>query len=50
MTIEAAAGHVYMYVDGVMYNTAGRSGVYASRWQVHGTDNTGFVARHWPGL
>jgi cell wall-associated NlpC family hydrolase len=50
MTIYAAAGHVYMYVDGVMYNTAGRSGVYASRWQVHGTDNTGFVARHWPGL
>jgi len=50
MTIEAAAGHVYMYVDGVMYNTAGRSGVYASRWQVQGTDNTGFVARHWPGL
>jgi cell wall-associated NlpC family hydrolase len=50
ITIEAAAGHVYMYVDGVMYNTAGRSGVYASRWQVHGTDNTGFVARHWPGL
>jgi cell wall-associated NlpC family hydrolase len=50
MTIYAAAGHVYMYVDGVMYNTAGRSGVYASRWQVHGTDNSGFVARHWPGL
>jgi cell wall-associated NlpC family hydrolase len=50
MTIYAAAGHVYMYVDGVMYNTAGRSGVYASRWQVHGTDNNGFVARHWPGL
>lgn len=50
ITIYAAAGHVYMYVDGVMYNTAGRSGVYASRWQVHGTDNSGFVARHWPGL
>ena len=27
-------GHTYMYVDGIMYNTAGRSGVYASRWQV----------------
>jgi cell wall-associated NlpC family hydrolase len=50
ITVYAAAGHVYMYVDGVMYNTAGRSGVYASRWQVHGTDNSGFVARHWPGL
>jgi cell wall-associated NlpC family hydrolase len=50
ITVYAAAGHVYMYVDGVMYNTAGRSGVYASRWQVNGTDNSGFVARHWPGL
>lgn len=50
ITIYANAGHVYMYVDGIMYNTAGRSGVYASRWQVSGVDNSGFVARHWPGL
>jgi cell wall-associated NlpC family hydrolase len=50
ITIEAAAGHVYMYVDGVMYNTAGRSGVYASRWQVKPVDNSGYVTRHWPGL
>ncbi|HWG07807.1 MAG TPA: hypothetical protein VN672_02250 [Solirubrobacteraceae bacterium] len=50
ITIEAAAGHVYMYVNGVMYNTAGRSGVYASRWQVKPVDNSGYVARHWPGL
>ncbi|HEX3910882.1 MAG TPA: hypothetical protein VHW67_09300 [Solirubrobacteraceae bacterium] len=50
ITIEAAAGHVYMYVNGVMYNTAGRSGVYASRWQVKGVDNSGYVTRHWPGL
>ncbi|MHB8531879.1 MAG: hypothetical protein ACYDC2_04070 [Solirubrobacteraceae bacterium] len=50
ITIYANAGHVYMYVDGIMYNTAGRSGVYASRWQVSGVDNSGFVVRHWPGL
>ena len=50
ITVEAAAGHVYMYVDGVMYNTAGRSGVYASRWQVKPVDNSGYVTRHWPGL
>jgi cell wall-associated NlpC family hydrolase len=50
ITVEAAAGHVYMYVDGVMYNTAGRSGVYASRWQVKAVDNSGYVTRHWPGL
>jgi hypothetical protein len=39
-----------MYVDGVMYNTAGRSGVYASRWQVGSASSAGFVIRHWPGL
>lgn len=50
ITVEAAAGHVYMYVNGVMFNTAGRSGVYASRWQAKPTDNTGYVTRHWPGL
>jgi cell wall-associated NlpC family hydrolase len=50
ITVFANAGHTYMYVDGVMYNTAGRSGVYASRWQAGAVDNSGFVARHWPGL
>jgi cell wall-associated NlpC family hydrolase len=50
ITVFANAGHTYMYVDGVLYDTAGRSGVYASRWQVGSVDNTGFVARHWPGL
>ncbi len=50
ITIFANAGHTYMYVDGVLYDTAGRSGVYASRWQVIPTDNTGYVVRHPPGL
>jgi hypothetical protein len=50
ITVFANAGHTYMYVDGVLYDTAGRSGVYASRWQVGGTDNSGYVVRHWPGL
>jgi cell wall-associated NlpC family hydrolase len=50
ITVYANAGHTYMYVDGVLYDTAGRSGTYASRWQVGGTDNTGYVVRHWPGL
>lgn len=50
ITIEANAGHTYMYVDGIMFNTAGRSGVYASRWQVSGVNNSGFVTRHYPGL
>ena len=34
ITVFANAGHTYMYVDGILYDTAGRSGVYASRWQV----------------
>lgn len=50
ITVYANAGHAYMYVDGVLYDTAGRSGTYASRWQVGSVDNAGFVARHWPGL
>ena len=50
ITVYANAGHTYMYVDGILYDTAGRSGVYASRWQVTGTDNSGYVVRHYPGL
>jgi predicted small secreted protein len=50
ITVYANAGHTYMYVDGILYDTAGRSGVYASRWLVGGTDNSGYVVRHWPGL
>jgi cell wall-associated NlpC family hydrolase len=50
ITVLANAGHTYMYVDGVLYDTAGRSGPYASRWQVSPTDNSGYVVRHWPGL
>ncbi len=50
ITVYANAGHTYMYVDGILYDTAGRSGPYASRWQVAPTDNEGYVVRHWPGL
>jgi cell wall-associated NlpC family hydrolase len=50
ITVYANAGHTYMYVDGILYDTAGRSGVYASRWQVQPTDNAGYVVRHWPGF
>ena len=50
ITVYANAGHTYMYVDGILFDTAGRSGVYASRWQVEPTDNEGYVVRHWPDL
>jgi cell wall-associated NlpC family hydrolase len=50
ITVYANAGHTYMYVDGILYDTAGRSGVYASRWLVAPTNNSGYVVRHYPGL
>lgn len=55
ITVYANAGHTYMYVNvggGVwmLYDTAGRSGIYASRWQPSPVDNSGYVVRHWPGL
>jgi len=50
ITVLANAGHTYMYVNGILFNTAGRSGVYASRWQMRSVDNSGYVARHWPAL
>lgn len=54
ITVYANAGHTYMYVNiggaWMLYDTAGRSGLYASRWQPYPVDNEGYVARHWPGL
>ncbi len=34
ITIYANAGHTFMDVDGMWFDTAGRSGPYASRWLV----------------
>jgi cell wall-associated NlpC family hydrolase len=50
LTVYANAGHTYMYVDGVRFDTSGRSGIFGSRWQNAARSNAGFVARHWPGL
>jgi hypothetical protein len=54
ITVYANAGHVYMYVNiggrWMRFDTVGRSGVFASRWQPDIRSNAGFVARHWPGL
>ncbi len=50
ITIYANAGHVYMYVNvggrWMRFDTVGRSGPYASRWQPEIRSNAGFVARH----
>ena len=55
ISVYANAGHVYMFVDGLRYDTAGRTGVFSTRWQtgpdpVSGPSNAGFVVRHFPGL
>ena len=49
ITVYANAGHTYMYVDGILYDTAGRSGVYASRWQVGRNRQRGLRRAPLPG-
>ncbi len=50
ITIYANAGHTFMDVDGVWFDTAGRSGPYASRWLVSQPSLEGYAVRHPPGL
>jgi cell wall-associated NlpC family hydrolase len=50
ITIYANAGHTFMDVDGVWFDTAGRSGPYASRWLVSTPSLAGYAVRHPPGL
>lgn len=50
ITIYANAGHTFMSVDGAWFDTAGRSGPYASRWLVSTPPLAGYAVRHPPGL
>jgi cell wall-associated NlpC family hydrolase len=50
ITIYAHAGHVYMYVAGLRFDTSGRNGPRGSRWQTAPRSSAGFVVRHPPGL
>src|SRR5439155_965718 len=50
LTIYANEGHVFMYVAGLRFDTSGRAGDHASRWQLAPRTANGFVARHYPGL
>ncbi len=50
ITIYATAGHTFMNVDGVWFDTAGRSGPYASRWLVSTPPLAGYAVRHPPGM
>ncbi len=50
ITIYANAGHTFMDVDGMWFDTAGRSGPYASRWLVSQPSLAGYAVRHPLGL
>jgi len=50
LTIYANEGHVFMYVAGLRFDTSGRAGDHASRWQLAPRTANGFAARHYPGL
>ena len=50
ITIYANAGHTFMKVDGIWFDTAGRSGPYASRWLVSTPPLAGYAVRHPPGM
>jgi cell wall-associated NlpC family hydrolase len=50
ITIYANAGHTFMDVAGMWFDTAGRSGPYASRWLVAQPSLAGYAVRHPPGL
>lgn len=50
ITVYANAGHAWMTVAGLRFDTSGRTGTHGSRWQPIDRTGAGFVARHPPGL
>jgi len=50
LTVYANPGHTFMYLDGLRYDTSGRSGVFGTRWTTAPRSLGGFAVRHWPGL
>jgi peptidoglycan hydrolase-like protein with peptidoglycan-binding domain len=50
VSIWANAGHVYMYVAGMRFDTSAQSSTGGSRWTRFGRSNSGFVVRHPGGL
>ncbi len=50
ITIYANAGHTFMEVDGLRYDTSGRGGPLGTRWQAAPRSTKGFAVRHPPGL
>ncbi len=49
ITIYANAGHIFMYVAGLRFDTSGQ-GRAGTRWQEGDRPTAGFAVRHVPGL
>jgi peptidoglycan hydrolase-like protein with peptidoglycan-binding domain len=49
ITLYTHAGHAYMEVAGLRFDTSGRART-GSRWQTAQRSSAGFTARSWPGL
>lgn len=49
MTIWANAGHTYMSIAGLRFDTSGQK-LAGTRWQAAMRSNRGFKVRHPPGL
>jgi peptidoglycan hydrolase-like protein with peptidoglycan-binding domain len=50
ITIWANAGHTYMYVAGLRFDTSAQSSTGGSRWTTQSRSNAGYVERHPTGL
>ncbi|HEX6459311.1 MAG TPA: hypothetical protein VF032_10390 [Thermoleophilaceae bacterium] len=50
ITVYANAGHAFMVVAGLRFDTGGLTGPKGTRWQPTMRSTAGFVARHPPGL
>lgn len=50
ITIYANAGHTFMTVDGVRFDTSGRGGPLGTRWNANSRSTAGLKVTHPPGL
>ncbi len=50
ITIYANAGHTFMVVDGIRFDTSGRGGPLGTRWNANARPTKGFRVTHPPGL
>jgi peptidoglycan hydrolase-like protein with peptidoglycan-binding domain len=50
ITIWTNAGHVYMYVAGLRFDTSAQSSTGGSRWTNQGRSSDGFIVRHPTGF